>query len=292
MLPDAFEPHRPRLLGLAYRMVGSVASAEDIVQETWVRWASTDTIEQPRAWLTTVCSRLCLDELRSARVRKEEHVGPWLPEPWLTTEPPEPGPLATSLSIAILMLLEELSPKERAAFLLRDVFDEDYGRIAEVLELAEDNVRQLVRRARTAIDLDRRRFDADPAAHAALLEAFGAACASGDRATLEALLAEDVVATSDGGGRALAAKRPIHGRAAVAKFLLGIYRLAPPGWTAEPRWVNGVPGFVVRIEGKLWGVVALEAQGGQIVAYRTVLDPLKLGHVAASSEQRAASHEP
>lgn len=279
MIPEAFEAHRPRLLGLAYRMVGSVASAEDIVQETWVRWASTDTVEQPKAWLTTVCSRLCLDELRSAKVRKEEHVGPWLPEPWITVEAPEPGPLATSLSIAFLMLLEELSPKERAAFLLRDVFDEDYERIALVLELAEPAVRQLVRRARTALDMDRRRFDADPASHAALLQAFGDACASGDPSVMEALLAEDVVATGDGGGRALAAKRPILGRKAVAKFLVGIYRIAPPGWSATPVWVNGVPGIVVRAEGRVWGVMALEAQEGRILAYRAVLDPLKLGHI-------------
>jgi RNA polymerase sigma-70 factor, ECF subfamily len=279
MRAEAFELHRPRLLGLAYRMVGSVASAEDIVQETWLRWASTDTVEQPRAWLTTVCSRLCLDELRSARVRREDHVGPWLPEPWITAEPPEPGPLATSLSFAFLLLLEELSPKERAAFLLREVFDEDYERIGEILEASEASVRQLVRRARVAIDLDRVRFDADPAAHAALLGAFGAACASGDRAALEALLADDIVATSDGGGRAVAARRPIHGPKEVAKFVAGIYRLAPAGVSTEPAWVNGLPGVIVRVDGHVHSVIAFEVRDGRIVGYRAVVDPLKLGHV-------------
>lgn len=286
MQPEAFEAHRPRLLGLAYRMVGSVASAEDIVQETWLRWASADPVEQPGAWLTTVCSRLCLDELRSARVRREEHVGPWLPEPWITAEPPEPGMLATTLSMAVLLLLEELSPRERAAFLLRDVFEEDYARVAQILALEEANVRQLVRRARTALDLDRRRFDADPVAHRALLEAFVSACGSGDPAALEALLAEDVVATTDGGGRVVAARRALHGRRNVARFLWSVLRKSPGAITAEPVWVNGGPGMIVRLDGALYGVFALEVRDARITGYRLVVDPLKLRHVGGEPAPR------
>jgi RNA polymerase sigma-70 factor (ECF subfamily) len=274
-----FEAHRKRLLGLAYRMLGSVAGAEDVVQESWVRWARTDEVEQPGAWLTTVATRLCLDELKSARVRREEHVGPWLPEPWVDEAPPEPGRLTESLSMAFLLLLEELSPKERAAFLLRDVFDEDYPRIAEVLETTEATARQWVKRARTALEHDRPRFDADPAAHAALLAAFGAAASSGDLAALEQLLAEDVVATSDGGGRVKAARRPIHGPVKVARFLHALIGMITPDVTITTAWVNGCPGMVLRLPDRVFSVVAFEAVDGRIVGYKTVLDPLKLGHV-------------
>jgi RNA polymerase sigma-70 factor (ECF subfamily) len=278
--PEAFESHRPRLLGLAYRMLGSVASAEDMVQETWLRWAQAEGVRSPGAWLTTVCTRLCLDELSSARVRREKHVGPWLPEPWISDEPPEPGPLGTSLSMAFLLLLEELSPRERAAFLLREVFEEEYDHIADVLETSPQNVRQWVRRAREALEADKPRFDADPVAQAALLAAFGAALASGDPKELEKLLAEEVIATSDGGGRVSAARRPVVGQAAVTKFLLGLFRkLLPPNVEYTFAWINACPGVIARYEGKVFSVIHLEIRDGRIQHWRAVLDPLKIGHV-------------
>jgi RNA polymerase sigma-70 factor (ECF subfamily) len=276
---EPFEAHRPRLLGLAYRMLGSVASAEDMVQETWLRWAQADGVRSPGAWLTTVCTRLCLDELSSARVRKEKHVGPWLPEPWISDEPPEPGPMGESLSMAFLLLLEELSPRERAAFLLREVFEEDYEHIALVLETSAQNVRQWVRRSREALEADRPRFDADPLAQAALLAAFGAAVATGDPKELEKLLADEVIATSDGGGRAFAARRPIHGAPAVAKFITGVARKLPAGVEYTPAWVNGGPGVIARWKGQVFSVSTLEIRDGRIWRWRAVLDPLKLGHL-------------
>jgi RNA polymerase sigma-70 factor (ECF subfamily) len=276
---ESFEAHRPRLLGLAYRMLGSVASAEDMVQETWLRWAQAQEVRSPGAWLTTVCTRLCLDELSSARVRREKHVGPWLPEPWISDEPPEPGPLGTSLSMAFLLLLEELSPRERAAFLLREVFEEDYDHIALVLETSAQNVRQWVRRSREALEADRPRFDADPLAQAALLAAFGAAVATGDPKELEKLLADEVIATSDGGGRAFAARRPIHGAPAVAKFITGVARKLPAGVEYTPAWVNGGPGVIARWKGQVFSVSTLEIRDGRIWRWRAVLDPLKLGHL-------------
>lgn len=274
-----FEPHRKRLLGLAYRMLGSVASAEDVVQETWVRWADAGDVDRPGAWLTTVATRLCLDELKSARTRREAHVGPWLPEPWIDAAPPEPGVLTESLSMAFLLLLEALSPRERAAFLLRDVFEEDYARIARVLDATEATTRQWVRRARTALERDRPRFDADPAVHAALLTAFGAAVRSGDPAPLEALLAEQVVATSDGGGRVKTLPRPIQGRDKVARLLRKLFEWIPDDYESSPAWVNGGPGRIDRLGGRVFSVTALESVGGRLVGYKVVLDPLKLAHV-------------
>ncbi|MEQ1507716.1 MAG: RNA polymerase sigma factor SigJ [Myxococcota bacterium] len=279
MRAETFEPFRGHLMAVAYRMLGSVAGAEDVVQETWVRWASAEGVDAPRAWLTTVCTRLCLDELRSARARREEHVGPWLPEPWVDDGPPDDGPLGRSLSVAFLLLLEALNPRERAAFLLREVFDEDYAHIAEVLSATEPTVRQWVRRAKQAIDADRPRFDADPVAQEALLAAFGAACASGDLATLEALLTDDVIATGDGGGRAIAAPRPLPGPSAVARFLLGVLRKAPAGLATEVRWINGQPGLLLRLDGRVTGAITLGGRDGRVARYWYVSDPWKLARI-------------
>lgn len=278
MTPEAFSPHRDRLVGLAYRMLGSVAGAEDVVQEAWLRWSNTGAVDNPGAWLTTVTTRLCLDELKSARARRETYTGPWLPEPWVEVGPPE-GPLGASLDTAFLLLLEELSPKERAAFLLREVFEEDYARVAEVLHTSEANARQLVRRAHQAIEADRPRFDADPATHLALLTAFGAACQSGDIAALVALLQEDAVALTDGGGEALAALRPIHGADRVARFLAGVSRKAPTPLDWSLVWVNGAPGLVGRAGDTVAAVVHLAVQDGRIARCYTMTAPSKLTHV-------------
>jgi RNA polymerase sigma-70 factor (ECF subfamily) len=279
--PEAFTEQRPRLIGLAYRMLGSVAAAEDVVQETWLRWSAADGVESPGAWATTVCTRLCLDELKSARHRREERGETWLPEPWVEEAPPEPGVLRESLSMAFLLLLEELSPRERAAFLLREVFEEDYARIAAVLETSEANVRQLVRRARTALDADRPRFDADPVALTALLAAFGAACDQGDLEALEALLAEEVVAMGDGGGRVPASTRAVVGRSKVARFLRGLWQKGRLHFTYELAWVNGCPGAIARLGGRVYSVGLIEVREGKIVGWRSVLDPRKLRHLEA-----------
>ncbi len=284
MTPDDFSPHRPRLLGIAYRMLGSVASAEDVVQETWLRFSQTDDIDNPQAWLNTVCTRLCLDEVRSARARREQYVGPWLPEPWLTDEPAT-GMLGESLTMAFLLLLERLSPKERAAWLLREVFDDDYAHVASVLETSEAACRQLVRRARTALAAERPRFDADADQQASLVAAFGAACASGDTATLEGLLADDAVWLGDGGGVRAAARRPVVGANAVARLAIGLFGKLPPGCTFEPARVNECPGVILRLaDGAPYAVCAIHVADGRVQAIHNVVNPHKLGHVGRAHD--------
>lgn len=276
MNAELLVPHRPRLLALAYRLTGSVATAEDVVQEAWVRFAAASDVAAPAGWATTVVTRLCLDELRSARARREAYVGPWLPEPWVDDAPPPPGLLGETLSLAFLLLLETLSPKERAAWLLREVFEEEYERVAEVLGTSEAAARQLVVRANRALSADRPRFDADPAAHLALLAAFGAAVGAGDLDALRGVLHAEVVATSDGGGVVGAARRPIVGPDRVARFLLGVARKAPPGFTSAVAWVNGAPGLVGRTDGRLSHVFAVTPRDGRIWRWWAVLAPAKL----------------
>src|SRR5919201_2733309 len=208
---------RPLLFSIAYRMIGSVSEAEDIVQEAFLRYhrAQPTDVENPKAYLSEVTTRVAIDHLRSARARREEYVGPWLPEPLLVDEhapdPSEQAELADSLSLAFLVLLERLSPVERAAFLLREVFDYPYDEIAEIIDRSEDNARQLVTRARRHVDEERPRFDADRRAQEELTERFMAATMDGDTEGLIELLAADVVAYTDGGGKVQAARKPLHG---------------------------------------------------------------------------------
>lgn len=275
----ALEQHRSRLVALAYRMLGSVASAEDVVQETWLRARRASGIVDPGAWLTTVCTRLCLDELRSARVRRERYVGEWLPEP-CPSPPPEPGILGESLTTAFLLLLQRLSARERAAWLLREVFDEDYAHIASVLDSTEPAVRQLVRRARAAIRAGRPRYEPDPARHAEMIAAFGAACASGDVRALEAMLAADVQLIGDGGGVRPSAMRPILGPDRVARFLIGIWRKLPGGIRIEPASLNGQPGVLLWTEdGVLYGASSVAIAGGLVHHIFNVMNPHKLHHL-------------
>src|SRR3954452_9930874 len=238
--------------GVAYRMLGSVAEAEDIAQEAMLRLAGQEEeIVEPAAWITTVATRLSINVLKSARARRESYVGPWLPDPLL--EDPAPGPasraeLADSLSLALLVLLERLNPVERAAYLLREVFSYDYAQIARIIERSEVNARQLVTRARKHIEADRPRFDPDEAARDALLERFLAAAEEGDLAALEQLLAEDAVLYADGGGKAMAAPAPLVGAAVIARFMAAVAQAAPPGGVLERLRVkvNGQPGRLVR----------------------------------------------
>src|SRR4029453_12165069 len=193
--PIRFDEHRAALFAVAYRMLGSVADAEDIVQDAFLRWreAPRDDVESPRAYLTTIVTRLCIDHLRSARGRREEYVGPWLPEPVVAVEPPaEPGEMAESCSMAFLVLLESLTPAERAALLLREVFDYEYAEVATILGKSEANCRQLVRRARERIAKGRPRFDASVAQREQMTERFMAACATGDMEGLLGLLSDDI----------------------------------------------------------------------------------------------------
>ncbi len=238
--------------GVAYRMLGSVAEAEDVAQEAMLRLAREDqSIAEPAAWVTTVATRLSINVLKSARVRREAYVGPWLPEPLL--EDPEPGPatqaeLADSLSLALLVLLERLSPVERAAYLLREVFGYEYAEIAGIIEQSEVNSRQLVSRARKHLEASRPRFDADEGARDALLERFLAAAEEGDLEGLEALLAEDAVLYADGGGKVIASPEPLYGAALIARFMAGVAEVRRRYGKFQMRMVhvNGQPGRVVR----------------------------------------------
>jgi RNA polymerase sigma-70 factor (ECF subfamily) len=237
--------------GVAYRMLGSVSEAEDVAQEALLRLTRQDgPIDEPAAWMTTVVTRLSINVLKSARARRESYVGPWLPEPLL--EDPAPGPssraeLAGSLSLAMLVLLERLTPVERAAYLLREVFGYEYAEIAGIIERSEVNSRQLVTRARKHLEAGRPRFDADEAARDALLERFLAAAEEGDLEALEALLAKDAVLYADSGGKAMAPQEPLVGAALIARFMATVARVPQSGgFERRSVMVNGQPGRVVR----------------------------------------------
>jgi RNA polymerase sigma-70 factor (ECF subfamily) len=241
--------------GVAYRMLGSVSEAEDVAQEALLRLTRQDgPIDEPAAWMTTVVTRLSINVLRSARARRESYVGPWLPEPLL--EDPAPGPasraeLADSLSLALLVLLERLTPVERAAYLLREVFGYEYAEIAGIIEKTEANSRQLVTRARKHLEASRPRFDADEAARDALLERFLAAAEEGDMEALEELLAKDAVLYADGGGKATAPPEPLFGGALIARFMAAVAQVRRAFGEFEARRVrvNGQPGRLLRAAG-------------------------------------------
>jgi RNA polymerase sigma-70 factor (ECF subfamily) len=238
--------------GVAYRMLGSVSEAEDVAQEALLRLTSQENaIDEPAAWVTTVATRLSINVLRSARARREAYVGPWLPEPLLEDPAPSPASraeLADSLSLAMLVLLERLTPVERAAYLLREVFGYEYAEIADIIERTEVNSRQLVTRARKHLEAERPRFDADEAARDALLERFLAAAEEGDLQALEELLAKDAVLYADGGGKVLASPEPLVGAALIARFMAHVARVRRGFGKFEARLVkvNGQPGRLLR----------------------------------------------
>ena len=291
-----FEPHRRRLLGLAYRMLGSMAEAEDAVQEAYLRWhdADRDRVSEPRAFLITTTTRICLDVLKSARVRREEYVGPWLPDPVTDTAalaPDAQTELAEDLSVALLLALDRLSPLERAAFLLHDVFDYSFSQVADALGRNEAACRQLASRARTRVR-DARPKGVMPARgasssidpkHAELVSAFITASRSGDIATLTHLLASDARVVSDGGGKVRAALNIIEGADRVAAFLAGVVR---KGWTDEMSarfdTINGLPGVIVSGPSGLVQTSAFEIEDGLVKAIYVVRNPDKLRHLASS----------
>jgi RNA polymerase sigma-70 factor (ECF subfamily) len=283
MADDQLEAVRRRGFGVAYRMLGSVSDAEDVAQEAMLRLARTDEpIAEPEAWVTTAATRLSLDVLRSARVRRETYVGPWLPEPLVEDDAVSHAELADSLSQAFLVLLERLTPLERAAFLLREVFGHDYAHIARVVDRSEVNARQLVTRARRHLGAGRPRFDPDERLRDRLLERFLAAADDGDVAGLEALLAEDAVFYSDGGGKASAARKPLFGAARIARVMAVMTpkvnrRFRPERELAH---VNGQPGVILRTDdGAVFSVLSIDVAGGRVQAVRIMRNPDKLGHL-------------
>ncbi len=303
----SFEPHRRRLLGLAYRMLGSMAEAEDAVQEAYLRWhdAERENVAEPRAFLITTTTRICLDVLKSARVRREEYVGPWLPDPVTDTAalaPDTQTEMAEDLSVALLLTLDRLSPLERAAFLLHDVFDYSFTQVAGMLGRNEAACRQLASRARTRVrdarpasahalrrgrpgDAIATREDSSSvdAKHAELVSAFITASRSGDVATLTRLLASDAKLVTDGGGKVAAALNVIEGAERVAAFLAGVVR---KGWTDDMTvrfdTINGLPGLIMSGPNGLLQTNAFEIEGDVVKAIYVVRNPDKLRHLASS----------
>jgi RNA polymerase sigma-70 factor (ECF subfamily) len=275
-----FEAVRGRLFGLAYRMLGSRADAEDIVQEAYVRWheAGRGSIENPEAWLVTTTSRLAIDRLRRLKTEREAYAGPWLPEPIVTHEPPDRHlDLADDLSMAFLTLLERLAPDERAAFLLHDVFDVGYGQIASVLERIESACRQIVHRARERVRGDRKRFDASESAKATLLQTFVAAMEARDEQALLALFAPDATWTADGGGKTGAAPVPIVGAERIASLVIGLReKFWAPDRTIEIATVNGETGLCLRDGPRLTATLSIATDGERILAVYAVVNPDKL----------------
>jgi RNA polymerase sigma-70 factor, ECF subfamily len=278
---ESFEALRPLLFSIAYRMMGSVADAEDAVQEAFVRWSAVDAsgVSSPKAYLSKVVTRLCIDRLRSAQHRRETYVGPWLPEPLIDETVPdaaEETERADTLSMAFLVVLESLSPLERAAFLLHEVFGYDYAELADILARKEDACRQLAHRARQHVAARRPRFEVDRERRRQLLLSFTEACARGDLDGLMSLLTEDIVLQSDGGGRARAARRPIAGRSKVARFVLGIVRKGAAGMATRVVNVNGQPGLAVYHDATLTSVLSLDVAADRIQGIHIVVNPEKL----------------
>lgn len=285
---QAFEAQRPRLTRLAYRMLGSVAEAEDVVQDAWLRWtrANHDEVLDPAGWLVRATTRLCIDRLRSAKARRDAYRGPWLPEPLIEEMNVDPLERAEDVSVAFLLALERLSPLERAVFLLHDVFDEDYASVAETLGRNEAAVRQLAARARTHVKDNRPRFTVNQDDAAKLAAAFMLAAAQGDRAALTAMLTEDAVMISDGGGKRKASLRPIVGREDIMRLLEGLqWRYDGEAWPLAFRAVriNGYPGIVMERDDGPMTVAFEPAEDGRIAAVYLVRNPDKLGHVGATA---------
>jgi RNA polymerase sigma-70 factor, ECF subfamily len=283
-----FQAERPRLFSIAYRMLGSATEAEDVLQDAWVKLdtAETTDLRSPRAFAATIVTRLCLDRLKSARAKREEYVGPWLPEPLLTDTRQTPDVLAEraeSVTLAFLVLLESLSAEERAVFLLKEVFEYDHAEIADMLGTTAANSRQLLHRAKAKVRPGQGKAEAAhaPEAHRELASRFAEAFQSGDAETLTRLLAADVTFVSDGGGKVAAARRPLAGRDDVLKLLVGLHRSAHATGlasqiTGQVTEVNQEPALVVRIGGQLDGVFVLSTDGRTISGISVVRNPDKL----------------
>jgi RNA polymerase sigma-70 factor (ECF subfamily) len=277
-----FEAERPRLVRLAYRMLGELGEAEDVVQDAWLRWQGAKGVESPPAWLTQTVSRLCLDRLKSARARRERYVGPWLPEPLIEEASDDPLERAEDVSVAFLLALERLSPLERAVFLLHEVFDADYAAVATALGRTEAACRQIASRAKSHLKDARPRFTVSNDEAMRLAGAFMTAAATQDWTALSTLLTEDAVMITDGGGKRKAALRPMIGRDDVMLLLKGLASrgaFTETPITLRPAHVNGLPGFVLT-DAEGVGVWAFEpTEDGRIAAIYGMRNPEKLRHV-------------
>jgi RNA polymerase sigma-70 factor (ECF subfamily) len=284
---DPLAPHRGRLLGLAYRMLGSRSDAEDVVQDAYLRFAGAQDVHNAEAFLVTVVTRLCLDRLKSARAQREVYVGPWLPEPVFDAEglsADTATELADDLSFALLLALDRLSPLERAAFLLHDVFDTPFSEIAAMLDRTEASCRQLASRARRAVRDERPPPAATPDSHARQLQAFGEAVASGNVARLAELLRADAVALTDGGGRKTAARNPIVGAEKIARFFIGLAaKNAGHDIRIEPAMINGAFGALLYLDGELDHTMSMAISGEKIAAIYIVRNPDKLRHLPTAA---------
>jgi RNA polymerase sigma-70 factor (ECF subfamily) len=274
-----FERHRGRLFGTAYRMLGSRSDAEDIVQEAYLRWHEADgeQIRSPAAWLVTVVTRLCIDRLRVAAVERQRYSGPWLPEPIVAAPTPTPEAqmeLASDLSVAFLTMLERLSPEERAVLLLRDVFDCAYPEIARILGKSEPACRQMLHRARERVHNEQVRFETNEQEQRRLLEQFTAAMRTADETALQAIFAVEATLTSDGGGKAHAARKIIYGGERVARLFRGVARKGRISFA--PATVNGEPGLILLLDQRPMSVLTIQTAGGRIAAVYHQMNPDKL----------------
>jgi RNA polymerase sigma factor (sigma-70 family) len=281
-----FEAQRPRLLRLCYRMLGSFAEAEDVVQEAWLRWARVEEgVDAPSAYLTRIVTRLCLDQMKSARARRETYVGVWLPDPLMGTTDPRDEPVADDLTLTLMLALERLSPLERAAFLLHDVFGVALADVATTLDRDAAAVRQLAVRARKHVQAERPRYRVEQAEADRMARAFFAASRDGDAAALSSMLAEHVSIHSDGGGRVLAFRNIIHGADKALRLFMGLARK----YDHQPillrsATINGLPGYVSIDRGQILQTTALDIRDGRVVAIYMMRNPEKLRHVAAVIE--------
>src|SRR3954451_18565822 len=302
MSEEEFDELRRSAFAIAYRMLGSVTEAEDVVQKGFLRLHRAreggERIESPRAYLSTVVSRLALDQLRSARVRRETYVGEWLPEPLVaggTEGPAYRAEVSDSLSLAFLVLLESLSPEQRAAFLLHDVFDYGYDEVASIVGKSEDNARQLAARARRHVEGRRPRFESSGEQREELARRFFAAARDGDLGALESMLAHDVVLRGDGGGKVPALARSLHGRSRVARTLRNWGRQGArmPGIAMRQAEVNGRPGIVITDgEGRVVSVMGVEMGGGGVTAVSSIVNPDKLAHLGEVADVRGLLKRP
>jgi RNA polymerase sigma-70 factor, ECF subfamily len=288
-----FSSHRNHLFGIAYRMLGSKADAEDVLQDAWLRWHEQDAsaLRSTEAWLTTMVTRMSIDRLRSAKAQRTSYCGPWLPEPLADADlatPESHAEFASDLSIAFLALLERLAPEERAAFVLHDVFDCDYDDIAQTLGKTLVACRQLVHRARERVAAERRRFRVDDETRTRMLNTFIAAANRGDYQALKELFADDAIMTSDGGGKAVAVIRVLHGAARIARLWYAIARRRLPGQRRIVR-INGELGLANYVLGRLHSVSTIETDGERIFAYYSIVNPDKLSAFAVTSAPGRAS---
>jgi len=287
---EIFKRHRPRLFGIAYRMLGTHAESEDILQEAYIKWhqANADEIETPEAWLVTVVTRLSIDRLRKASAARETYIGPWLPEPLIISDAPTPEEeleLASNLSMAFMVLLERLSPVERAAFLLHDIFDCAYADIARIVGKTEAASRQLIHRARERVRSDKTRFEADEKMREKLIRKFSAASSAGDEKTLLALFSDEISMMSDGGGKVTAARKIVRGKAKLAHALAMFGTKYGAPLKNIPYTINGELGILTFYEDKVFSATTFETENGKISAIYRVMNPDKLKAFAGLNEQ-------